>query len=192
MALAVHELALATVLSAVGVRWSLLLVAALIGAGRERRRVVTSTTSPRVALIIPAFREEAVVVPTLRRALASVYPDLEVVLVDDGSPDRTAERADEVAATDARLRVLRLPQNVGKSRALNAAIESVDAEIVVTVDADTWVAPDLVRRLVDVMVARDADAVASNVRVGNRVTGWLREHIYRTDRLLVEYLRQRP
>jgi cellulose synthase/poly-beta-1,6-N-acetylglucosamine synthase-like glycosyltransferase len=171
---AVHEIALATALSAVGLRWTALLIAAVLGAAAERRRGPPPASSPSVALIIPAFREEVVVEATLRRALATDYPDLRVVLVDDGSPDRTSEIARRVAETDPRVTVLTLERNGGKANALNAALDVVDSEIVVTVDADTWVEPDLVRRLVDALVGRGADAAASNVKVGNAVNLWTR------------------
>lgn len=137
---------------------------ALIRARRVRRR--TSTARPPVAVLIAAFNEERVIGRTVECALASGYPVREVVVVDDGSTDRTAAVVRALAARDPRVRLLR-QANAGKWAALNRGFAAVDAEIVVTLDADTVIVPDTVEHLVAAFTSADTGAVAGVVKVGN-------------------------
>jgi peptidoglycan-N-acetylglucosamine deacetylase len=128
---------------------------------------------PAVSALVPAYNEAAVIGRTLAALLASNYPHLEVLVIDDGSTDGTAEVAEQFA-TDPRLRVLRLP-NGGKGRALNAGIAASRGEIVIAIDADTLFEPETVRRLVAPFADAGVGAVAGNIKVGNRrslLTQW--------------------
>jgi len=121
---------------------------------------------PQVTVLIPAYNEEAVIVDTVRAVLASNYPNLEVVVVDDGSIDRTAELVRENFGRDPRVRLL-LQTNRGKPSALNYGLSEATGEIIVSIDADTIVdaqaIPRLVRHFADPRIA----AVAGNVKVIN-------------------------
>ena len=124
----------------------------------------------RTAVVLAAFNEETVIRRTLEHILASDYPLTEIVVVDDGSSDRTAAIVDAMTLEHPRLRLIR-QLNTGKARALNRGILSVDADVVATMDADTVLQPQTVGRLVR-HFAVDPDgrlgAVAGVVRVGNR------------------------
>src|SRR3954471_7595470 len=74
---------------------------------------------PGVSVLIPAYNEEAVIATSVRAALSSDYPRFEVLVLDDGSTDRTKAAATAAAAGDARVRVLRDPVNRGKAAQLN-------------------------------------------------------------------------
>ncbi|MEA5154646.1 bifunctional polysaccharide deacetylase/glycosyltransferase family 2 protein [Raineyella sp.] len=123
-----------------------------------------------VSVVIAAYNEEPVIARTVRSLLASDFPLLEVVVVDDGSTDGTADAVARVAAEDPRVVLVR-QANTGKSGALNNGLRSVRGDIVVTMDADTVVAPGAVTNLVR-HFAVDPDGrlggVAGVVRVGNR------------------------
>ena len=126
---------------------------------------------PNVTVMIPAYNEESVIVDTVRSALASVYPKLEILVIDDGSSDRTAELVRSNFARDPRVRLLLQP-NRGKPAALNHALSEATGEIVVSIDADTIVDPEAVPRLVRHFVNPKVGAVAGNVKVMNR-NKWL-------------------
>jgi cellulose synthase/poly-beta-1,6-N-acetylglucosamine synthase-like glycosyltransferase/peptidoglycan/xylan/chitin deacetylase (PgdA/CDA1 family)/spore germination protein YaaH len=131
---------------------------------------------PRVAVLIPAFNEEKVIVRTIRSVLNSDYPHLRIIVIDDGSADRTSEVAraaypDEIAA--GMLTVLRTP-NGGKAEALNFAVASLEEEFYVGIDADTVIAADAVSKLVCHFADPKVGAVAGNAKVGNRVNLWTR------------------
>jgi peptidoglycan-N-acetylglucosamine deacetylase len=132
---------------------------------------------PRVAVLIPAYNEEKVIERTIQGALDSDYPDLRVIVIDDGSKDRTLEIARRsFAAEEAAGRVLILTKpNGGKAEALNFGLEHIDdAEIFVGIDADTIIAPDAIRRMVPHFLNPNVAAVAGNAKVGNRVNLWTR------------------
>ncbi len=126
---------------------------------------------PDVTVMIPAYNEESVIVDTVRSALASVYPKLEILVIDDGSTDHTAELVRSNFANDPRVRLLLQP-NRGKPAALNHALSEATGEIVVSIDADTIVDPEAVPRLVRHFVNPKVGAVAGNVKVMNR-NKWL-------------------
>jgi cellulose synthase/poly-beta-1,6-N-acetylglucosamine synthase-like glycosyltransferase/spore germination protein YaaH/peptidoglycan/xylan/chitin deacetylase (PgdA/CDA1 family) len=132
---------------------------------------------PRVAVLIPAYNEEKVIERTVQGALDSDYPNLRVVVIDDGSKDRTLEIVRrEFAAEEAAGKVLILTRpNGGKAEALNFGLEHVGgAEIFVGIDADTIIAPDAIARLVPHFLNPKVGAVAGNAKVGNRVNLWTR------------------
>jgi cellulose synthase/poly-beta-1,6-N-acetylglucosamine synthase-like glycosyltransferase/peptidoglycan/xylan/chitin deacetylase (PgdA/CDA1 family) len=121
--------------------------------------------TPRVAIVVPAYNEEVGIERAVRSLAESDYPDFEVIVVDDGSTDRTAEI---VAALDLDgVRLVR-QDNGGKAAALNTGVELSDAEIIVMVDGDTLFESGTVRRLVAPFVDDQVAAVSGNTKVGNR------------------------
>jgi cellulose synthase/poly-beta-1,6-N-acetylglucosamine synthase-like glycosyltransferase len=132
---------------------------------------------PQVAVLIPAYNEEKVIERTIQGALDSDYPNLRVIVIDDGSKDRTLEIARRAfAAEEAAGKVLILTKpNGGKAEALNFGLEHIrDAELFVGIDADTIIAPDAIARLVPHFLNPKVAAVAGNAKVGNRVNLWTR------------------
>src|SRR6202140_1736214 len=120
---------------------------------------------PKVAVLIPAYNEEKVIERTMRAALNSNYPNLRVIVIDDGSKDRTLEIARTVfRAEEAAGRVLILTKhNAGKAAALNYGIEHIqDAELFVGIDADTIIASDAISRLVPHFINPKVDALAGS------------------------------
>ena len=148
---------------------------ALIDRLRERK-IPPGRYEPRVAVLIPAYNEEKVIVRTIRSVLNSDYPDLHVVVVDDGSKDRTYQVACEAYGreiAEGKVTVLTKP-NGGKAQALNYGLEHVKEEVYVGIDADTVIAVDAVRMLVRHFADPKVGAVAGNAKVGNRVNLWTR------------------
>ncbi|SNT06854.1 biofilm PGA synthesis N-glycosyltransferase PgaC [Geodermatophilus pulveris] len=148
-------------------------VLALVRARTAGRR--TTSERPPVAVLIAAYNEELVIARTLGTVLASQYPVEQVVVVDDGSSDATADQVLEVAARDPRVRLVRQP-NGGKWAALNRGLRAIPQPFVVTIDADTLLAPTAVGALMARFHRPDVGAVAGVVKVGNHarnlVTRW--------------------
>jgi poly-beta-1,6-N-acetyl-D-glucosamine synthase len=122
---------------------------------------------PFVSVVIPAYGEEETIGPTLDALLRVDYPDWEVIVVSDGSPDGTVEVVRRYLATG-RVRLLDKQVNEGKAMALNDAIPLCRGEIVVTLDADIIVTPGVLRALVPHFLASRTGAVTGNPRVSNR------------------------
>jgi cellulose synthase/poly-beta-1,6-N-acetylglucosamine synthase-like glycosyltransferase/peptidoglycan/xylan/chitin deacetylase (PgdA/CDA1 family)/spore germination protein YaaH len=132
---------------------------------------------PKVAVLIPAYNEEKVIKGTIRAALDSDYPNLRVIVIDDGSQDRTLDAAREAfRVEEAQGRVLILTKaNAGKAEALNYGLEFLhDEEIFIGIDADTIIAPDAISHLVPHFLNPKIGAMAGNAKVGNRVNLWTR------------------
>ncbi|MBB4154751.1 cellulose synthase/poly-beta-1,6-N-acetylglucosamine synthase-like glycosyltransferase/peptidoglycan/xylan/chitin deacetylase (PgdA/CDA1 family)/spore germination protein YaaH [Sphingomonas jinjuensis] len=154
----------------IGIARALVLSAlALIQAKRESRTVFPPIDPNRfVTVMIPAFNEEAVIVRAVERVLASSDVRIEVIVIDDGSADRTSALVEENFAADPRVRLLTL-QNGGKARALNRGLELANGEIVIALDADTQFEPTTIARLARWFDDPTLGAVAGNAKVGNRV-----------------------
>ncbi len=87
-------------------------------------------------MLIAAYNEEAVIRRTVERILRSDYPVEQILVVDDGSQDRTAEIVGDLAAAEPKVGLVR-QENHGKWSALNRGLTELTSEIVVTSDADT-------------------------------------------------------
>jgi cellulose synthase/poly-beta-1,6-N-acetylglucosamine synthase-like glycosyltransferase/peptidoglycan/xylan/chitin deacetylase (PgdA/CDA1 family)/spore germination protein YaaH len=142
----------------------------------RRRKVPPGTYEPRVAVLIPAYNEETVIVRTIRSVLNSDYPNLRVIVIDDGSTDDTFEVAREAYSAEIAAHKLMVltKQNAGKAEALNFGLRQVEEEIYVGIDADTVIASDAVSKLVYHFADPRVGAVAGNAKVGNRVNLWTR------------------
>lgn len=138
----------------------------LLAALRRRHRPPPLGRLPKVAVVIPAFNEEKVIGRCISSVLASDYENLEIIVVDDGSTDKTLH---EIFAYKHKTKVRLISQpNQGKWSALNRAVLSLDAEIAVCIDADTQVDPHAVTALVSHFANAKVGAVAGKISVGNR------------------------
>ncbi len=165
-----------------GIRY-LFLIGIILGAGRlmfigtlaiiehwrERHALYDPDYAPTVAVIVPAFNEEKVILQTVTSLLASDHPpNFEIVVVDDGSTDETYRRCVEAFAGEPRVRVFTKP-NSGKPDALNLGVLHTDSEIVIALDADTIFVRDTIRKLIRHFADPNVGAVAGNAKVGNRI-----------------------
>lgn len=124
---------------------------------------------PGVTILIPAYNEEAVVGRCVSAALALDYPDLEVLVLDDGSTDSTAVAARAAGGGDPRLRVVRDAVNRGKAERLNLGIRQARHELFIVCDADTHLQPQAPKLLVSRMLRSSRiAAVAGGPHVTNR------------------------
>ncbi|MFT3692210.1 MAG: glycosyltransferase family 2 protein [Kofleriaceae bacterium] len=138
---------------------------------RGRNWDATVDLQPSVTVITPLYNEGARIQDTLRSILASDYPHLRVICVDDCSTDDSYERACEIR--DPRLVILRNATNRGKRRSIIDAVRMATSEIIVSIDSDCMVDPDaiaqLVRRFSDPRIA----AVGGWVDIRNKHDNWL-------------------
>ena len=126
---------------------------------------------PSVTVLIPAHNEESVIVQTMTSVLFSDSKDLRIIVVNDGSADKTGELLEANFSREPRVRIIH-QVNRGKAAALSVAMSQADTEIVVTIDADTEIEPDAISKLVRHFSDAKVGAVAGNVKVGNR-SRWL-------------------
>ena len=144
--------------------------AALFGHRKEAKRVPPELPehAPLQSVLIPAHNEAKVIAGAVRHVLASDYPNLEVIVIDDGSRDGTSDVVHAEFQDDARVRLLTI-KNGGKAAALNCGLEAARGEVVVALDADTHLQSNSISRLVRWFGDAEVGAVAGNAKVGNRV-----------------------
>jgi poly-beta-1,6-N-acetyl-D-glucosamine synthase len=111
------------------------------------RRTPEPTQWPGVTVLIPAYNEEAVIAISVEAALNADYADLEALVLDDGSVDKTAAVAAETVGDDPRCRVIRDPVNREKADRLNQGFRLARHELVVVTDADTQLHPTAAKQL---------------------------------------------
>jgi len=128
-----------------------------------------SYSNPYVSVIVPAYNEEKVIARTIEALLETDYPNKEIIVVDDGSTDRTFEIA--LRYERAGVKVYH-KENGGKFSALNYGLKFARGEIIITVDADSIVGRDSLKELVKKFKNPDVAAVCGNIKVLNRVN-WL-------------------
>lgn len=131
----------------------------------RRRRLRPKQFLGPVSIIVPAYNESANIAATVRSLVANDYPQLEVIVVDDGSADGTADIVEEMRLPGAY--VIR-QENGGKPAALNTGISHARGDILVLVDGDTVFEPDAVGLLVQPFLDPWVGAVSGNTKVANR------------------------
>lgn len=121
------------------------------------------------SIVIPCFNEEEQVRATIRYAMQTQYPLFEVIAVNDGSSDRTAEILDELAAQYPKLRVVHLAENQGKAYALRAGTMVSQYEFLVCIDGDALLHPHAVFWMMHQLTSYPrVGAVTGNPRIINR------------------------
>mgnify|MGYP001040700216 CR=1 FL=1 len=117
---------------------------------------------PTVTVIIPVYKVERYLDACVESVVRQSYADLEILLVDDGSPDRCPALCDAWAEKDPRIKVIHR-ENGGLSAARNSGIDAAKGEFLLFVDSDDLLEPDAVRRAVDAQRQQDADLVIFNL-----------------------------
>jgi glycosyltransferase involved in cell wall biosynthesis len=114
---------------------------------------------PLISIITPLYNIEKHLKKSLDSLVAQTYPNIEFILVDDGSEDSTGQICDDYAKNDPRFRVIH-QTNGGISNARNNGLAIAKGELIGSVDGDDWVEPNLYESLYNNMVAFDADLSA--------------------------------
>lgn len=130
----------------------------------------------KVSIIIPAYNEEKTIVSTIKSILSTNYPkDLfEVIVVDDGSKDKTYALAKKFASSiNPKVKIF-TKSNGGKGSALNLGIKHAGGEIIITMDADTFVSPDSVRKMMNYFYSKDVMSVTPSMGVYEPKNIWQR------------------
>lgn len=116
-----------------------------------------------ISVIVPVYRVEKFLPQCIESVLNQTFTDFELILVDDGSPDRCPAICDEAAERDARVRVIH-QANAGLSAARNAGIEAAHGAWLSFVDSDDYIAPQFYEKLYQTAQRTDADCVMCSVQ----------------------------
>ena len=111
-----------------------------------------------VSIIIPVYKVEKYLSKCIESILKQTYFDLELILVDDGSPDKCPEICDTYASKDERVVVIH-QKNAGVSAARNAGLEKAKGEYIGFVDPDDWIAPEMYEKMIQAMENSEVELV---------------------------------
>ncbi len=117
---------------------------------------------PLISVVVPVYNVEKYLNECVDSILAQTYENLEIILVDDGSPDRCPQICDEYAAAHANVRVVH-KQNGGLSSARNAGLEAATGAWIMFVDSDDIILPEMLTDLMAEAQAHNYDIVGSNL-----------------------------
>jgi poly-beta-1,6-N-acetyl-D-glucosamine synthase len=140
---------------------------------RERRRPHPGELPvyPAVTVLIPCHNEELAIEQVVRTAMASSYPNFDILVIDDASTDGTGAILERLVAELPSLRVLRLERNFGKAKALSLGAVATSAEYLMCIDGDALLDPEAMHWMVwDLERNPRVGAVTGNPRVLNRTT----------------------
>jgi len=148
---------------------------------RGRKEANRYSHCPSVSVLIAGHNEGKTIQATLA-SLWGTYPRLEIIVVDDGSTDQMAAAASEFARHHTRVLALSRPERGGKSSALNWALSYSQADIVISVDADSELSPNAIWEIVQPFEDRAVGAVSATLEAWNAFTNlvtWLQAYEYR-------------
>lgn len=125
------------------------------------------SNNPKVSVIVPIYKAEVYLHRCVDSLLSQTFQDYEILLVDDGSPDRSGEICDEYAKKDSRVRVFH-KENGGVSSARQCGIDNARGEYTIHADPDDWVEPEMLDELYKKAKEDDADMVICDFYVERR------------------------
>jgi glycosyltransferase involved in cell wall biosynthesis len=110
----------------------------------------------KVSVIVPVYNVEAYLRRCVDSVLAQTFTDIEIILVDDGSPDNCPAICDEYAGKDNRIKVIH-QKNAGLSGARNAGLDAAKGDYFAFIDSDDYIAPEMIDKLLNALLREDAD-----------------------------------
>lgn len=138
----------------------------------ERKKPLKLERTPFVSILMPAHNESSVLIPVVEQMTKLNYPEYEIILINDGSSDDTSEVMKALCEKYPCVRVVDLKKNCGKANALYLGLIASKGEILVGVDADSYLDKDALRYMVSHFVNKNngerVGAVTGNPRVRNR------------------------
>lgn len=120
-----------------------------------------------ISVVVPVYQVENYLHRCVDSILNQTYRDLEVILVDDGSPDDSSVICDEYAEKDSRVKVIH-QKNAGAAAARNVGLRNAKGDFVAFVDADDWLEKDMYQRLSDALISQNADIACSGCYVDEK------------------------
>lgn len=124
---------------------------------------------PLITIIVPVYKVEQYLHTCVASITEQTYQNLEIILVDDGSPDRSGEMCDALALTDSRIRVIH-KENGGLSSARNAGLDVMTGQYVAFVDSDDRIVPDMLQRLLSLMQTHHAQVAAGGMQTDTGIS----------------------
>lgn len=128
------------------------------GSSREIKKFEKQSTNPLISVIIPVYNVQVYLEDCLESVCRQSYTNLEIIVVDDGSTDKSGEICDSISRKDSRVRTIH-KKNEGVSTARNVALSCAHGDIYAFVDSDDKIEPDMYERMLEIMEEQNADCI---------------------------------
>ena len=122
--------------------------------------------SPLISIIVPIYKTEEYLPKCIESILAQTYANFELILVDDGSPDKCPQICDEYAEKDSRIKVIH-KENGGLSSARNSGLDIAKGEYIGYVDSDDYIEPVMYEKMIHSIMGRNADLCICRIQAEN-------------------------
>ena len=126
--------------------------------------------NPLISIVIPVYKVEKFLGRCVESVVNQTYKNLEIFLIDDGSPDNCPQICDEWAEKESRIKVIHL-ENAGVANARNTALKQISGDYVGFVDSDDYVEPDMYEKLLDTALKNDADITFCSYQINDEDRG---------------------
>lgn len=117
----------------------------------------------KISIIVPVYKVELYLEKCIDSILVQTFKDFELILVNDGSPDRCGEICDKYAKKDSRIKVIH-KENGGQSSARNKGLDISKGEYIGFVDSDDWIEPEMYQILYDLIIFNNADVAVCDAK----------------------------
>ncbi|MDQ2932896.1 MAG: glycosyltransferase family 2 protein, partial [bacterium] len=139
-------------------------------------KVQNAKYEPKVTCVIPCMNEEGAIDTTIRQCYAADYPrkKLEVIVINDGSTDRTGEIIDELKRTEfPDMRIVHWKKNKGKREGMNAGFRLATGEIIIQLDSDSYIVPHTFKKIIEPFKNPAIGAVCAHADPQNADQNWI-------------------
>lgn len=156
-------------------------------------RLLKEVYMKRISVIVPVYNAEQYLLRCIDSIQKQTYKNLEIILVDDGSPDGCGQICDDLMASDPRIRVFH-KENGGQGFARNTGLDAATGEYVTFVDSDDWISENHIENLYQAAAENQADAVIGSCTRAwasggeSRIPGKLIEGCYEGEQILNKIL----
>jgi glycosyltransferase involved in cell wall biosynthesis len=120
--------------------------------------------SPKISVIIPVFNAEKYLAKCMDSVLDQTFADIEVICVNDASPDNSGKILDKYAKKDPRVKVIKFTENQGQSAGRNAAMKIARGKYIGFVDSDDWIDSDFYEKLFDAAESSNSDIATAGIK----------------------------
>jgi glycosyltransferase involved in cell wall biosynthesis len=121
--------------------------------------------NPDISVILPVYNTEEFLEQCIESALNQTFPNFELIVVNDGSTDRSADIIQKYAAKDKRIKAIDMPQNSGPAAARNTGIKHIRGKYTIFIDSDDYMMPRMLEKLYNAAEKDNLDLVMSNAFV---------------------------
>ena len=118
--------------------------------------------TPKISVIVPVYKVEKYLNKCVDSIVNQTFTDIEIILVDDGSPDNSGKMCDDWSQKDRRIRVIH-KENGGLSDARNRGIQESSGEYIIFIDSDDFIEPKMLEVLYNLATDHDADVAISGL-----------------------------